>query len=634
MKTTLRIRMLTVSLVVVTAVSIGFISYGGYQNLIAEQQRQGLESQVSSESGRLELALHELHNDVRLLASLPLIENVAAELNQPAPPQGTSASSALLAEVFREMLRAKGFYTQIRLIGVADGGQEIVRVNRENGSVNIVPADQLQQKGNRDYFVDAIQLPPGKVYFSHITLNREHGRIQEPHCPTLRAAVRVDTPSASPFGIVIINLDYSSLIASLFDPANSPYAFYMTNNEGDYLVHPDPTKTFGFDLGMRFRVQDEFPETADLFAPDHTTATALTTSNGAGRHRLVHFRRVFAFQGDADRFVTLGLAAPSEFLTAGSLAVTRSAALTTLVLVVCALVVGYLAATVLTRPIEQVTLAAKQFGRGEAISSLPVERDDEVGVLARTFEHMAEALRMKELESVDLNNRLVSANDDLEHLVHIAAHDLREPLRKQRNFVDLLRDEFSPDHDRETSETLDYIYACSSQMQTLVDSFRELTAVGQANLVRQTVAIKALIQECLAEFNAECTQRNIDIRFDSFPESVDVYPALVTRLYSHLIRNALDHTESRSFTLAFTAAATDLGWTFGVRNTGSTIPRHHCQEVLRVFRHADQRHPEGRGIGLAICQYIVRRHRGTIVVESSEDDVHVKFTLGAVVNDN
>lgn len=54
----------------------------------------------------------------------------------------------------------------MRLIGIADGGGEIVRVDRSGpgGAVRIVPAAELQQKGDRGYFRDALAPPVNGVY--------------------------------------------------------------------------------------------------------------------------------------------------------------------------------------------------------------------------------------------------------------------------------------------------------------------------------------------------------------------------------------------------------------------------------------------------------------------------------------
>src|SRR6267154_1289201 len=79
-------------------------------------------------------------------------------------------------------LAAKPNYAQFRVIGVADGGREIVRVDRSGpgGAIRVVPDAELQAKGDRGYVQHAIALPPGEVDISPVELNREQGAIETP----------------------------------------------------------------------------------------------------------------------------------------------------------------------------------------------------------------------------------------------------------------------------------------------------------------------------------------------------------------------------------------------------------------------------------------------------------------------
>ena len=88
----------------------------------------------------------------------------------------------------------------------------------------------------------------------------EHGSIQVPHVPVLRTATPIHTPDGKPFGIVIINVDLRMAFARV-RPGTDPSAqTYLVNEQGDYLIHPDQAREFGFELGKQFRLQDDFPK--------------------------------------------------------------------------------------------------------------------------------------------------------------------------------------------------------------------------------------------------------------------------------------------------------------------------------------------------------------------------------------
>jgi hypothetical protein len=77
-----------------------------------------------------------------------------------------------------------------------------------------IASDQLQQKGDRNYFTETIKLRKGSIYFSEIDLNKEFGKIEIPYTPTLRVASPLYIGDQL-YGIVIINTDLRGLFTEL-----------------------------------------------------------------------------------------------------------------------------------------------------------------------------------------------------------------------------------------------------------------------------------------------------------------------------------------------------------------------------------------------------------------------------------
>ena len=80
-------------------------------------------------------------------------------------------------------------YAQVRWL--APDGMELVRIDRQGQRVWRVTDDQLQNKGERYYFRDAMALPWERVYVSPLDLNVEHGVIERPFNPMIRIAKRM-----------------------------------------------------------------------------------------------------------------------------------------------------------------------------------------------------------------------------------------------------------------------------------------------------------------------------------------------------------------------------------------------------------------------------------------------------------
>ncbi len=254
----------TIALVLIAILLIGSLTF----TLQRERQRALQEAEATLTQAtdaltrQLESTLGYRRSTIRFLADVPPITGIQRAIQNDGFDEIEQTPLPLwrdrLERIFTGFLESNPDIFQVRYIGVADQGRELVRVDRRDDRIETVPPEALQRKGQRDYFEEALALPKGEVFISDIDLNREHGRIQTPHVPTARVAIAVHDAQGQPFGIVIINVDLRTHLARLQTATPPDVTLFATNLDGDYLIHPDPAKTFGFDLGQRHRWQDDF----------------------------------------------------------------------------------------------------------------------------------------------------------------------------------------------------------------------------------------------------------------------------------------------------------------------------------------------------------------------------------------
>ncbi|MBX3684079.1 MAG: cache domain-containing protein, partial [Thauera sp.] len=192
-------------------------------------------------------------------------------------PQAATQLATLLALP----MAANRAYFQLRLIGAADHGLERVRIDRDGDTLLRVDGDAQQEKGHYPYVFDALALAAGEVYMSRVSINRERGS----HAALGRPAVQLATPvvdeSGRPRGVIVGSIDLNGVFALLAADLPADFLLYLANSAGDYLIHPDPARTFGFDKGRRVRVQDEFPATQAVI--DGRSSESMIDSD-AGEH--------------------------------------------------------------------------------------------------------------------------------------------------------------------------------------------------------------------------------------------------------------------------------------------------------------------------------------------------------------
>ena len=278
-------------------------------------------------------------------------------------------------------LQAKPQYAQFRIIGVDDGGRELLRIDRSgpNGAVRLVPEAELQQKGDRPYFRKTIALPAGEIHVSPLDLSQEHGAVETPHVPTLHVAAPLHRPDGKPFGVIVINVDMRPAFDRVRTAVRQGGAIYAVGSRGDYFVHPDRSLEFGSDLGRPTDWRKDFPDFAGLLGS--TGSVARTIPDAAGRPDGAAFAPAIL---SASEWVGIIETVPNAIIIGPAEQIRNTAIKVGFVAVLLAAALALLIARSLTRPIVQLTRAVESIGHG-GTAEIPTGATGETGVLARAF---------------------------------------------------------------------------------------------------------------------------------------------------------------------------------------------------------------------------------------------------------
>jgi signal transduction histidine kinase len=150
----------------------------------------------------------------------------------------------------------RGVYDQIRYLD--ESGQEKIRINYNDGKP--APAKELQNKADRYYFWRSMRLERGQVFISPFDLNQEHGKIEEPHKPTIRFCTPV-FEGETVRGILVLNYLGAGLLGKLAQVSKSfPGRVLLLNSNGFFLRGPSPEDEWGFNLGHQRSFATYYPE--------------------------------------------------------------------------------------------------------------------------------------------------------------------------------------------------------------------------------------------------------------------------------------------------------------------------------------------------------------------------------------
>jgi light-regulated signal transduction histidine kinase (bacteriophytochrome) len=238
-------------------------------------------------------------------------------------------------------------------------------------------------------------------------------------------------------------------------------------------------------------------------------------------------------------------------------------------------------------------------------------------------EHIAEQITRNLYDSKILNTELTKAKADLEQFTHIAAHDLREPLRRIETAADFLESGLKDHLTGRNEKLMDTLKNSVIHMRKLIEAFYELTRASSPNLEFQVVSLEKIVKKCLFDFQDAISRKGAIVQIDPLP-SVMVYPALVEQLYKNLIENVLKHAMGSKISIHITYSGPPS--VYGVKNTGSSIDQNLLNRLFLPFSKINLEN-EGLGLGLYISSKIIERHNGKIWVDCDENSVHFKFSL-------
>jgi PAS domain S-box-containing protein len=390
-----RLAIAMILLVAIAVAAVGWLSYWSVEQAVLPRVLDRLETHSRLIASDLEGYVAGARGDIagyRAAASLNGL--IRARL-----AGGIDAQDGVSEQTWRERIAtrlaaeidSKPAYAQFRIIGAGDGEPELVRVDRTgpNGTARIASDDELQRKGERQYFQETIGLAPGELYVSTLEPASVRGGTTTAHTPTLRVGSPLFTPDGKPFGIILVNIDMRPGLERLRSLIRPGEQLYVVNARGDYVVHPDRNREFGLMRGKPNNWADDFPYFAGLMGASKGSAQVI--KDARGHNGGAAFAPALLAGKEWLGIIQI---APNSTFARFATAIQRTTLSVGLIAVLGAAVLAILLARTLTRPITQLTRAVERIGRDGEIA-IPVDAPGETGALARSFARMVAEVRAK-----------------------------------------------------------------------------------------------------------------------------------------------------------------------------------------------------------------------------------------------
>ena len=218
---------------------------------------------------------------------------------------------------------------------------------------------------------------------------------------------------------------------------------------------------------------------------------------------------------------------------------------------------------------------------------------------------------------VDQAQALARSNADLQQFAFAASHDLQEPLRMVKSYCRLLASRYKGKLDPDADEFLAFIDDGARRMAKLIHDLLSYSQILHHEPVRTQVNCNKVVTDAMANCRMAIVEKQASVTCDSLP-LVTADEAQLLQVFQNLISNAVNYSKPNEPPCIHIEVA-DLQdqWVFSVRDNGIGIPEQFLDKVFIAFKRLHGRERPGTGVGLAICERIVKGYGGRIWAESA-----------------
>ena len=239
-------------------------------------------------------------------------------------------------------------------------------------------------------------------------------------------------------------------------------------------------------------------------------------------------------------------------------------------------------------------------------------REREIAQNALKKAHDELEIRVKERTA-----ELERSNKELESFAYIASHDLKEPLRKIIAFTDRLKHKI-PNISEEAKSYLDRVDNAAGRMTTLIDGLLQLSKISTNRGNFETVDLNKIVEEVIKDLEIQVFRLKGSVNVGNMP-NLESDPLQMRQLFQNVIGNALKYHREEVPPVVDVSSCSNSSenWHIIVKDNGIGFDEKYVDRICRPFERLHGRSSyEGTGIGLAICQKIINRHRGSLLIHS------------------
>ena len=287
----------------------------------------------------------------------------------------------------------------------------------------------------------------------------------------------------------------------------------------------------------------------------------------------------------------------------------------TLIGITVAMLVSYLLATGIVKPLKRLVHGSQQLAKGDLNYRVKLKSKDEIGELGETFNYMASSLKERDDQIKQFAQREIMKSQRLASLGQLAAgvaHELNNPLGAILIYSNLLLEEI--DGKSPVRNNLEKIVQETNRCTEIVKGLLQFARKTEARVEPSNV--NELLKDVFSIVEKQALFQNITITKHISPKlpTIMADKGQIRQVFMNIILNAAEALNGKGdVTVATRLASADHFIEIEFSDNGPGIPP---EDLDRVFEPFYSTKEKGTGLGLSISYGIIERHKGSIFVKS------------------
>ncbi len=263
----------------------------------------------------------------------------------------------------------------------------------------------------------------------------------------------------------------------------------------------------------------------------------------------------------------------------------------------------------LTRPLSALSEATKRFAQGDLDYRAEIRSQDELGVLTKNFNTMAEKLEENIVTIQDTAARQ-------EAFMGNFAHEMKNPMTSIIGYAELIRGQMLDQ--REQMDAANYIFSEGKRLESLSVKLLDILVLKKNEVTLRPAKPSQIVGSMVQHLQRVYEEKGIVLRCRTEDGWCMLEPDLVKSLLVNLLDNARKSMD-RGGNIFVVSEMTEDGCVIRVHDTGRGIPQEELSRITEAFYRVDKsrsRAQGGVGLGLALCNEIAKLHNGSLKFES------------------